>query len=219
MKQIEGIWLPDEDTHFQTMFPQFPKVGGKATYQYDKVQACLAHCLRRRVAVDVGAHVGLWSMILCDHFAKVIAFEPVFAKHFRRNLEGKPNVLLHEVALSDRPGNVEMEIVGYNSGATHIAKSPTGGGKQITAARLDDYRLDEVDLIKVDVEGWEYQVLRGAEETLLRNRPLVILEQKGYEKEFYGFSHDCVEHMQTLGARVLETKGKDILMGWGNAGT
>jgi hypothetical protein len=93
MKQVEGIWLPDEDTHFQTMFPQFPKVGGRATYQYDKLQSCLDLCQSRRVAVDVGAHVGLWSMILCDHFATVVAFEPVFAKHFRRNLEEKPNVV------------------------------------------------------------------------------------------------------------------------------
>jgi FkbM family methyltransferase len=218
MKQVEGIWLPDEDTHFQTMFPQFPKVGGRATYQYDKLQSCLTLCQRRRVAVDVGAHVGLWSMILCDHFATVVAFEPVFAKHFRRNLERKPNVLLHEVALSDQPGSVEMEVVGWNSGATHIAKSSAGEGKQIMTARLDDYRLDEVDLIKVDVEGWEFQVLRGAEETMLRSRPVVIFEQKGYEKELYGFSNDCVRYMQSLGARVLETKGKDIIMGWGNAG-
>jgi FkbM family methyltransferase len=157
-------------------------------------------------------------MILCDHFATVVAFEPVFAKHFRRNLESKPNVLLHEVALSDGPGSVEMEIVGWNSGATHITKSSTGEGNQIMTARLDDYRLDEVDLIKVDVEGWEFQVLRGAEETMLRSRPVVIFEQKGYEKELYGFSHDCVGYMQSLGARVLETKGKDIIMGWGNAG-
>jgi FkbM family methyltransferase len=214
MKQVDGIWLPETDMHFQTMFPQFPKVSGKATYQYDKLQACLTYCHNRRVAVDIGAHVGLWSMILCDHFSSVVAFEPVFTDCFFRNLEEKTNVILHKVALSDCIGSAEMDIVDYNSGATHVARTSTGEGEDIAMRPLDTYRLEEVDLVKIDVEGWEYQVLCGASETMLRCKPVVIFEQKGLDKALHGVSRDCIEYMQTLGAHVLEKAGKDIIMGW-----
>ncbi len=216
MKQIEGIWLPESDTHFEKMFPQYPKVKGKATYQYHELQACLNHCENRRVAVDIGAHVGLWSMHLCDHFSQVVAFEPVFVECLRRNLEGFANVAVHHVALSNQSGSVEMEIVKSNSGATHIAKKSNGKGKPIQTARLDDYKLAEVDFIKVDVEGSEYGVLCGAKETMLRSRPVVIFERKGHDVRTFGETRSCVEYMQSLGAHVLEDLEKDVIMGWGS---
>lgn len=214
MKQVEGIWLPAGDTHFEKMFSQFPKVNGKATYQHDELQACLKHCVNRRVAVDIGAHVGLWSIYLCDYFSQVVAFEPVFVECLYRNLEGNTNTTVHNIALSDHSGTVEMEVAKNNSGATHIARQQTGKGKLIPEARLDDYHLEQVDLIKVDVEGSEYPVLCGARETLLRAKPVVIFERKGHDVSTYGVSRDCVEYLRSLGAHVLQELKKDIIMGW-----
>jgi FkbM family methyltransferase len=214
IKQVEGIWLPKDDTHFEKMFLRFPKVGGKATYQYDVLQAGLTYCRRRQVAVDIGAHVGLWARVLCDHFSRVLAFEPVFTDCFRRNLEDKSNVTLYPVALSDRSGSVEMEVNEGNSGSTHVASVPTGRGETVPTATLDSYGLADVDLIKIDVEGWEYRVLRGAGETLLRCRPVVIFEHKGHEKA-YQETQGSVEYLRTLGAELFETTKKDVIMGWG----
>jgi FkbM family methyltransferase len=216
-KQVEGIWLPEGDVHFERMFLDFPKVGGKATYQYDVLEAGLAYCRGFEVAVDVGAHVGLWSRVLCDYFAKVLAFEPVFTDCFRRNLEDKTNVTLYPVALSDRTGSVEMEINQGNSGTTHVARTPTGQRETVPMTTLDSYRLDNVDLLKVDVEGWEYRVLRGAEETLLRFKPVVICEHKGHEKA-YEESQSAVDYLRTLGAELFEATKKDVIMGWGPEG-
>lgn len=213
LKQVEGIWLPDSDVHFEKMFQGAPKVGGKATYQYEVLQAGLAHCRKFDVAVDIGAHVGLWSRVLCDHFASVLAFEPVFADCFRRNLAGKANVTLYPVALSDSAGSVEMKIATGNSGMTHVVKDPAGTGQTVPVETLDSYRLNDVDLIKVDVEGWEYRVLRGAEQTLLRFRPVVICEHKGHDQA-YEPPHGSVEYLQSLGAEVFESTKKDVIIGW-----
>ena len=70
---------------------------------------------RRGVALDIGGHVGLWSRVLVSCFRKVIAFEPVpqLVECFRLNA---PSAQLHEVAVSDYDGKLQMQIVDDNSG-------------------------------------------------------------------------------------------------------
>jgi FkbM family methyltransferase len=195
------------------MFAGAPKVGGKATYQYEVLQSGLAYCRKFDAAVDVGAHVGLWSRVLCEHFAGVVAFEPVFGDCFRRNLEGKAHVTLHCVALSDQPGSAHMRIAQGNSGMTHIARAPAENAVTVPLRTLDSFRLTAVDLLKVDVEGWEYRVLRGAVQTLQRFRPVVICEHKGHDQA-YEQAPGAVEYLQALGAEVLQSTKKDVIMGW-----
>lgn len=214
MKCVQGIWLPEDDSHFQKMFNRFPEVEGKATYQYDKFLTCLKYCKEKRVAVDIGAHVGLWSRVMALEFTRVVAFEPVYGRFFQENLQGKRNIVLHEVALSDISGSVEMNVVSGNSGNTHIACSTTNPEITVPMATLDSYELQDVDFIKIDVEGWEYPVLAGAESTLKRCKPVVIFEQKGHDVRLHGKKNDCVSYMQDLGASIAAIAGEDIIMRW-----
>ena len=81
----------------------------------------------KRVAVDVGAHIGLWSRYLARHFVNVLSFEPVLenAACFKKNLENVSNVWLGEVAVGDVPGTVNFTMPPHgNSGMWHVNATP-----------------------------------------------------------------------------------------------
>ncbi|HEY0282311.1 MAG TPA: FkbM family methyltransferase [Rhizomicrobium sp.] len=140
---------------------------------------------RAGLAVDVGANEGYWSLQLVRYAKHVHAFEPnpICLAQLRRVLPRR--VALHEVALSDSSGTKSLRFDPNNTGIGTIESgNPLDnnvGIKQIetrdvSTTCLDDFQLNGVELIKIDVEGHEEAVLRGAAATLERNRPTVICE-------------------------------------------
>lgn len=212
LKTAHGWTLPASDTHFEQFLAGSFVDGGRRVYQAEHRMRSSALCRRRRVALDVGAHVGMWSYYLAATFREVHAFEPspLLAACFRRNVRA-PNTNLHEVALGRAAGRAELRLVPDNTGATHIATGEAGG---IEVRRLDDYAFPVVDLLKVDVEGFELFVFEGARETLLRCKPVVIFEQKGFAERFGGGETDAADYLRSLGAVQLDAVGKDLIYGW-----
>lgn len=138
-----------------------------------------------RVAIDVGANKGVWTYALLQHGCRdVRAFEPnpkLFAV-LRRWAKGQAT--LSAAALSDQSGEAVLMVphsaAGYsNQGASLSADKLNGqdfGGVTVQTLRLDDAGVDNVGFIKIDVEGFEMQVLKGAEATLRRDRPNLVVE-------------------------------------------
>jgi len=137
-----------------------------------------------RAAIDVGAHEGVYTLPMCRCAREVIAFEPnpLLATFLRRVLVG---VQIEEVALSDRPGSAELRIPRYGYGqATMEAENTLAQlaardeirAVEVASRRLDDYPLADCGFVKIDVEGFEDAVLRGARETILRHRPNLLVE-------------------------------------------
>ncbi len=142
--------------------------------------------------VDVGAHLGY----LTKEFARahngslqVIAFEPGdYCLSILRRITGKlSNVTIVPRALSDREGEIELKTPIKPSGLLGIGTSHIGNDDGveyvpsiIRTIKLDDYveenNIAGIDLLKVDVEGAEFQVLKGAEKTIQRFRPIWYLE-------------------------------------------
>jgi FkbM family methyltransferase len=207
-----GWVLPRSDKHFAAYLASAPKVDGRRMYQPRHIQAALARCAQRRVAVDAGAHVGMWSYYLARAFATVHAFEPaaLMCHCFERNVEAK-NVALHRVALGNRSGTVKSQVVAHNTGASFVNEDGPG---DVPLKRLDDYALESVDLLKVDVEGYERFVLEGARETLLRCRPVVLIEQKPYSERYGVAQYAALEYLQSLGAVLIDRVVEDFLLGW-----
>lgn len=142
-------------------------------YQGPKIDMALKYVKQWRTAVDIGAHCGLWSRELVRYFKKVVAFEPL-AQHIECFEMNVPSATLYEVALGDRDGTVGMHERDDNTGASYIVSKEGNYPLRM----LDEYKLQNVDFIKIDVEGYEDNVIRGAETTLIGNRPVLIVEQK-----------------------------------------
>lgn len=211
MKQHQGIWLPDHERHMiEWMDRNGEIVDGRGTYQIKKLRKALEFVKEWRVAVDVGAHVGFWSMHLAAKFGALHAFEPVndHRECFGRNVRGAN---LYSVALGAAPGRCAMSVPTGSSGGTHIS-----GSGEIEIRTLDSYELHFVDFIKIDCEGYELAVVQGAAETLKRCRPAVIVEQKPHilAKNFGTKGAPAVEFLTELGAKVRAVLSGDYILTW-----
>jgi len=216
VKQHQGVWLPDEEKHFpEWMDKNGELVDGRGTYQIKKLRAAVKYCRQARVAVDVGGHVGLWSMQLVRQFEVVHAFEPVaaFRACFERNVAGNGVVkhILYPCALGAAAGSVSMAVDPADTGGTHVA-----GAGDISMRTLDEFEFARLDFIKIDCEGYELEVLRGAELTLRENRPVVIVEQKPHKlKPNFGIDGTpAVDYLLAMGAKQREVISGDYILSW-----
>lgn len=205
--------LPAGETHLQTwMTTVNHRVDGRLTYQYSKYAAALRACRQRRVALDVGAHVGLWSFLMARDFGVVHAFEPVAAHRdcWRQNITA-PNVTLYPVALGAAPGRVDIVTEPTSSGDSRVGRIADDASVELCT--LDSYGFDAVDFIKIDCEGFEAFVLEGAVETLRRCRPTVIVEQKpGHGQRFGRGELDAVAFLRSLGAEQVWDQAGDFVL-------
>lgn len=218
MKQIEGWWLPDADTHFEGHLHAGPRIEGRATYQWRKIEAALAQISssRRSVALDIGAHVGFWSVFLAESFNQVRAFEPshVAFHCLLRNIEGIENIEPNCQAVSDKESVLALHTVDANSGNTRISEH-NHGNELCMAVTIDSLGLTACDFIKIDVEGWESHVVVGGIETIRRFKPVIVVEQKPGHGGRYGVSDTAAADMlQSMGAKLLWLKAGDYCFGW-----
>jgi FkbM family methyltransferase len=143
--------------------------------------------------LDVGANVGDWTLAMAlrvGRRGKVLAFEPVpyladtVRKTARINRQHWVEVL--PLALSATDGAAEFSVERGNSGGSRLGRAQGDFTlTSVTTARLDTLLatrpdVDRIDLVKIDVEGAEADVLAGAERSLERFRPVLLVES-GFE--------------------------------------
>ncbi|MFT8245287.1 FkbM family methyltransferase [Roseomonas sp. BN140053] len=146
---------------------------------------------RSRVAVDVGANLGLYAGRLAQLCRKVHCFEPIpwLADDLATRLPRR-GVVIHQIALSDRAGTAELRIpygeAGQEMHGLSTLEDANSFQHDVTTTRLVDCRVERLDavvedpigFIKVDVEGHELAVLRGAVGILRRDRPTLLIESQ-----------------------------------------
>jgi FkbM family methyltransferase len=163
--------------------------------------ALLAHVYERffdpaKVCLDIGANVGLYSLAMAQRSKHVHAFEcvPQSFNYLCANIALNGNSALitpHRVALSDRNSFVECVIRdpgdGGGNGVEVFGKDTDKPKVRVEARTLDSYHFENVGFIKIDVEGHELSVLRGAVWTLKANNyPPILFESWRSDREDEG---------------------------------
>ncbi|MGE3932357.1 MAG: FkbM family methyltransferase [Rhodospirillaceae bacterium] len=232
--EFRGLWLPAHERHLlgwiDTRMRKHPEeiVDGRPTYQRHKLLAAMRHVARPAFAVDVGAHCGLWSMQLAAMFRGLVcAFEPVAVHRaaFMRNVrpgqwdamgeamvshggDGRCVVYLHPFALGASPGWCAIHTTPGSSGDSWPID-----GDQVEIRPLDLYGLAELDLLKIDCEGYELNVLKGAEQTVARCKPVIVVEQKPGKGQQHGLGErDSVAWLEARGYRTADVLSGDYIM-------
>lgn len=138
-------------------------------------------CSPSKTFLDVGSHIGsiVSAVRRSDSSVVVIGFEAI-PDQIKRLKNYFPNVEFLECALGDSNEVVNFYVNERASGYSSLTR-PSSGEKikkiQVKLRRLDDLRdFENVDAIKIDVEGAELGVIRGGKETILRNRPIIMFE-------------------------------------------
>lgn len=143
-----------------------------------------------RVALDIGANIGIYTLPMADKFKKVYAFEPHpdNQQALQANLDkfGKTNVEIVPKCVSDRSGTILLNTNPHNIGGhtinSRVATHQEWGfveSKQIEvpAVTLDEFCKDlDVEFMKVDIEGAEDFIFEGAKEVLSRPRLNIMIE-------------------------------------------
>jgi FkbM family methyltransferase len=156
------------------------------------------------VCVDIGAgdgipYIPLLMQWLNSH-GRIIAFEPgpknyqALGANIKRWSSGpdRPAISTYQVALSDMPDT--QEVFHYQYWTLLPVADPRlnhsmGQGRERFTAKfmlLDDYELPRVDLIKLDVDGYELKILRGGRETIEAHKPVIIVELGHFTLEYFG---------------------------------
>ena len=138
------------------------------------------------LALDIGANVGLMSSVLAKRAQRVVAFEPLpmLCERLRETVRAweavGEKVTVHEMAVSDVSGVAGFgytELFYMNEGLAHLSDN---GQMKVRTTRLDDLFDSHIGVMKVDVEGFELNVLRGAPQ-LLESRLIrdIVFEEHG----------------------------------------
>lgn len=186
MKKKFGLYLPDEEQGRWLKDLALDSYG-IPRYQRVAMETLLNHCPydRRRVFVDAGAHIGLWTLFMRRYFKIIRAFEPneaayeCIVKNVAEYGYGKASISVNEVGLSDtcRWGTL------WGSDGKSMSRSlhghvPGDEANNVWLTTLDTFPLEHLDAIKIDVEGHQGAVLRGAIGHIEKHKPIIIMEEK-----------------------------------------
>jgi FkbM family methyltransferase len=142
------------------------------------------------ISIDVGANIGEYTRPLSKISSRVHAFEPSdeLATLLARVVPS--NVTVHNLALSDRSGfatlRTPIDSKRKSFGLASLESLPGHHqvlGEKVSVARLDDIvQRDDIDFVKIDVEGHEMSVLHGATALISRCRPIFLVESEERHK-------------------------------------
>jgi FkbM family methyltransferase len=171
--------------HFVLVVPSFDrwlyaKLHWLRLMGQEEISFLSRHVKPGMTVVDVGANIGFYSLILADlvgELGRVFAFEPSPAlfEAARKSVEvnGKGStVVLENIALGSQSGEAVLYKPPFNSGDNRLVPSQSHrDGVRVRVSRLDDILPagTHIDWIKIDVQGWEVEVLRGMTVTLHSN--------------------------------------------------
>jgi len=137
----------------------------------------LKHCKQQRLVVQAGGNMGVWPVWLAKRFDHVLSFEPEPA-NFRcmiKNVEPYIGVEPYNAALGEQCGSAHLHITSSNL-SHHLTQKP--GATQVMS--IDSFNLDMCDYIMLDVEGYEFEALKGGIETIRKFNPVIQFEDKGH---------------------------------------
>lgn len=215
------VWLADEDIAIYTSADNYIEwtILSTGTYE-DEINKLIKISLGPGdVALDIGGNIGLQSIRMSKSVGengKIFAFEPLthLQEKFSRNikLNKADNVKLFPYALSNIESEADFHINkgNWNQGTFNISNNQEGTEIQHVIIKVADEipnikALNSLDLVKIDVEGYEYQVLLGLKQTINKHKPRIIFEYDSNYWQANGQSiNECFGFLSGLGYTLYQ---------------
>ena len=214
-KLIKGNYFPFYEKRFDNWLDH------NGDYHIIKILLAIAcDTSKKRVAIDIGANVGLMSRVLSKHYDCVIAFEPSSQNRacLYRNLDiGANNVIIFPYAVGSEDKLSILEINQENCGGTKIQGDlENKNSEKVQLVRLDKLTkiMDSfgcISFIKMDIQGGEVEALKGSLETIQKHRPLMMIEVEESNVSRLNTIKQIFKQVDYIEFLVLGKEGKDIL--------
>ena len=189
------------------------KPGDILLYQKDNLDRALALVKDWTLAIDGGANYGLMSYHMNSRFDQVLAFEiddqlrTCLADNMKTFACSKDRI--EPYGLGDREKSVDLVKTQKSFG--NFVNPATESGK-FAVRSIDSYELDTVGFIKLDCEGYEPLIIQGAEQTIKRSWPVILMERKVLVNKFNFGTHATEHLLRTWGYNKVIDLGKDIIL-------
>lgn len=165
------------------------------------------------VVLDCGANFGYNAVLMgkrLNNQGSLIAFEPQRIIHQQLNgnliLNNIFNAITYQIALGDgTQSQTTMRPVNYEDSWVNIGDTSIGeGGEEVNIYKLDDFELNKVNFIKMDVQGYELFVLEGAKELLKSFQPNLFVEIEPHQLIKFGITEtQLIDYIKSLGYRMF----------------
>ena len=194
IEKVNGFWVPSNDIHLEEWKVGQPFTQNKCLLKF--LDYCQTQNKKFKTVIDIGAWCGTWAKAMEPFAKKVIAFEPDKV-HFA--------CLERNCTINCDP---RQEAVGSENKHVSLTEDDFTQSKRvekegdIRMVTLDSLAYENVDLIKIDVEGYEMEVLKGANNTLSGTQYLMI-ELNNNTKKYGSSNIDVEKHIKSLGFKLL----------------
>ena len=198
IEKINNFWIPSNDEQIEKWRKE-----GHPHMQDRCLNRLLTHCKVRNIKfktiLDIGAWCGTWSLAMQKYAENIFCYEPN-KTHFaclEKNLAPFSNISLYNCAIGNEEGFVKLTEETATQNTRVIQEK--GDTKICT---IDSLNLDNIDLIKIDVEGYEMRVLEGATQTL-KSVKFLMIELNNNTKKYGSNNLQVEKHIESLGFRTL----------------
>jgi len=201
-----GIWVPSNDAQIE----QWREKGHP--YMQDTcldklIEWCKKNDKKFNHIVDIGAWCGTWTLSMQQYAKNIHCYEPNNLHYgcLARNITPYSHVESYNQAVGNEDGFVKLtEERATQNTRVLLEKGETKINK------LDSLGYKDIDFIKIDVEGLEMEVLKGAEKTL-ENVKYLMIELNGNSERYGSSKKDIKEHLKSLGFKILFKSWPDIV--------
>ena len=194
IEKVNNFWVPSNDIHIEDWKAGKPFTQNKCLENFLKY--CESQSKKMRIVIDVGAWCGTWVKAIEPYAKHVIAFEPD-KTHFK---------CLEKNCTTNCTSR--MEAVGSEIGQISLTEDNFTQAKRVNdkgdirLVTLDSLEYKDVDMIKIDVEGFEMEVLKGASK-MLESVQYVMIELNNNSKKYGSNNLQIEKHLDSLGFKVL----------------
>jgi FkbM family methyltransferase len=205
-KLSKGLWVPSTDAQIEEWRKKGePHMQDKCLNQF--IKWCDSQNKKFKTIVDVGAWCGTWSLAMQKYSKEIKCFEPnkIHFECLHRNLAPFNHVKLYNQAIGNEIGFIKLsdDVASQN---TRVLMEKG----DVAIATIDSMDLKNIDLLKIDVEGLEMEVLKGAEKTL-ETIQYIMIELNNNSKRYGSSNLEIEKHLKNLGFRILIKTWPDIV--------
>lgn len=205
-KLSKGFWVPSSDAQIEQWREKGePYMQDKCLFQF--INWCESQSKLFDTIVDVGAWCGTWTSYMQKFAKNVYCFEPskVHYECLTRNTAMHGHVRTYNHAIGSEDGFIQLSTETATQNTRVLLEA---GDTKIS--RLDSLDIDQINLLKIDVEGLEMEVLKGAG-ARLENIEYLMIELNNNSKRYGSSNIEIENHLKGLGYKVLIKTWPDIV--------
>jgi FkbM family methyltransferase len=186
IEKVNDFWVPSNDIHINDWKNGQPFTQNKCLNKF--LEWCRAQDKKFKKVIDVGAWCGTWTKALAPYCKKIIAFEPdkLHYKCLEKNTFNLSNVELFQYGIGETNKRISMSEDNFTQAKRLMEKEGN-----IEVKTIDHFEFGDIDLLKIDVEGYEMKVLEGAKKSLPSIKYIMIELNNNTKK--YGSNNNEVE--------------------------